>query len=253
MMKRFKKMLSMVLVFSMMTALVTGCGSSSSDSGKYLIATDTTFAPFEYEDNGTMVGIDMDILAAIAEDQGFEYELKTLGFNAAITALESKQVDGVIAGMSITDERAQKYDFSTAYYEAGVTMAVKNTTTNVKSYDDLNGQSVAVKIGTQGAAFAESIQEKYNFKIKTFEDSTGMYDEVIAGGSVACFEDFPVVAFAIKQGLALQVVGEQENTSSYGFAVNKGKNDELLEKFNKGLENIKANGTYQAILDKYTA
>ena len=73
MMKRFKKMLSMVLVFSMMTALVTGCGSSSSDSGKYLIATDTTFAPFEYEDNGTMVGIDMDILAAIAEDQGFEY------------------------------------------------------------------------------------------------------------------------------------------------------------------------------------
>ena len=113
MMKRFKKLLSLTLVFSMMTALVTGCGSSSSDSSKYLIATDTTFAPFEYEDNGTMVGIDMDILAAIAEDQGFEYQLKTLGFNAAITALESKQVDGVIAGMSITDERAQKYDFST--------------------------------------------------------------------------------------------------------------------------------------------
>lgn len=242
----------MALVFSMMATLLTGCNSSS-DSGKYLIATDTTFAPFEYEDNGTMVGIDMDILAAIAKDQGFEYELKTLGFNAAITALESKQVDGVIAGMSITEARTQKYDFSNAYYEAGVTMAVKNTTTNVKTYEDLNGQSVAVKIGTQGAAFAESIQDKYNFKIKTFEDSSGMYDEVIAGGSVACFEDFPVVSFAIKQGLALQVVGGQENTSSYGFAVNKGLNSELLEKFNKGLENIKANGTYQEILDKYTA
>ncbi len=253
MMKRFRKMLSMVLVFSMMTAVVTGCGNSSTNSGKYLIATDTTFAPFEYEDNGTMVGIDMDILAAIAQDQDFKYELKTLGFNAAITALEAKQVDGVIAGMSITDERAEKYDFSTAYYEAGVTMAVKNTTTNVKSYDNLKGKTVAVKIGTQGAAFADSIKEQYNFKIKTFEDSSGMYDEVIAGGSIACFEDFPVVSFAIKQGLALQVVGEQERTSSYGFAVNKGKNTELLEKFNKGLENIKANGTYQKILDKYTA
>lgn len=253
MMKRFKKMLSMVLVFSMMTAIVTGCGSSSSDSGKYLIATDTTFAPFEYEDNGKMVGIDMDILAAIAEDQGFEYEIKTLGFNAAITALESKQVDGVIAGMSITDERTKKYDFSTAYYEAGVTMAVKNTTSDVKSYDDLNGKSVAVKIGTQGAAFAESIKDEYNFKIKTFEDSSGMYDEVVAGGSVACFEDFPVVSYAIKQGLGLQVVGKQENTSSYGFAVYKGEDAELLEMFNKGLENIKANGTYQEIIDKYTA
>lgn len=252
-MKRFKKLLSMALAFSMVATLATGCGNSSSNSGKYLIATDTTFAPFEYEDNGTMVGIDMDILAAIAKDQGFQYEIKTLGFNAAITALESKQVDGVIAGMSITDERAQKYDFSTAYYEAGVTMAVKNTTKDITSYEDLSGKSVAVKIGTQGAAFAESMKDQYNFKIKTYEDSSGMYDEVISGGSVACFEDFPVVSFAIKQGLGLQVVGEQENTSSYGFAVNKGANQELLEKFNKGLENIKANGTYQEILDKYTA
>lgn len=252
-MKRFKKTLSMVLLFSIMITVITGCGNSSSNSGKYLIATDTTFAPFEYEDNGKMVGIDMDILAAIAKDQNFEYELKTLGFNAALTALESKQVDGVIAGMSITDERNRKYDFSTTYYKAGVTMAVKNITTNIKSYEDLKGKSVAVKIGTQGAAFAESIKKQYNFKIKTFEDSSGMYDEVIAGGSVACFEDFPVVSFAIKQGLALQVIGEQQNTSLYGFAVNKGKNTELLEKFNKGLEHIKANGTYQKILDNYTA
>ena len=252
MMKRFKKTLSMVLLFSIVTTVITGCGSSASNSRKYLIATDTTFAPFEYEDNGAMVGIDMDILAAIAKDQNFEYELKTLGFNAALTALESKQVDGVIAGMSITDERNRKYDFSTAYYKAGVTMAVKNTTTNIKSYEDLKGKSVAVKIGTQGAAFAEFIKKQYNFKIKTFEDSSGMYDEVIAGGSVACFEDFPVISFAIKQGLALKVIGEQQNTSLYGFAVNKGKNAELLEKFNKGFEHIKANGTYQKILDNYT-
>jgi len=250
---KFKKLLSVTLVFSMVTALVTGCGSSSSQSSKYLIATDTTFAPFEYEENGQMVGIDMDILAAIAEDQGFAYEVKAQGFNAAITSLESKQVDGVIAGMSITDERTAKYDFSDAYYEAGTTMAVKSTTTNVKSYDDLSGKTVAVKIGTQGAAFAESIQDKYNFTVKTFEDSSSMYDEVIAGGSIACFEDFPVISFAIKQGLALTIIGKQENTSSYGFAVYKGENNELLEMFNQGLKNIKANGTYQEIIDKYTA
>lgn len=253
MMKRFIKMLSLTLVFSMMTVFATGCGSSSSDSSKYLVATDTTFAPFVFEDGGKMVGIDMDILDAVAKDQGFEYEVKTLGFNAAITALESKQVDAVIAGMSITDERAEKYDFSTPYYEAGVTMAVKDTTQNISGYEDLKGQRVAVKTGTQGAAFAESIQDKYGFTTVTFEDSSSMYDEVIAGGSIACFEDFPVVSYAIKQGLGLKVVGEQENASSYGFAVNKGTDTELLEMFNTGLENIKSNGTYQEIIDKYTA
>ena len=75
------------------------------DSGKvYKIATDTTFAPFEFEDdNGEMVGIDLDLLKAIAEDQGFEYELVVAGFSAATTGLE--EYDGVIAGMSITDAR----------------------------------------------------------------------------------------------------------------------------------------------------
>ena len=83
-------------------------------SGKtYQIGTDVTFAPFEFQDaSGKFVGIDMDLLDAIAKDQNFKYEIKPLGFNAAVQALEANQVDGVIAGMSITDERKQKFDFS---------------------------------------------------------------------------------------------------------------------------------------------
>jgi len=252
-MKKLQKLLSLAICFSMVLTLTTGCSSAKSDSTKYLIATDTTFAPFEFEDKGEMVGIDMDILKAVAEDQGFEYEIKVLGFNAAVTALESKQVDGVIAGMSITEERAQKYDFSDPYYEAGVVMAVKSGNTTVKSYDDLAGQSVAVKNGTEGASFAESIADKYGFTIKYFDESSQMYDEVLTGNSVACFEDYPVVAYAINQGLSLALVTEKEAGASYGFAVYKNATPELLEMFNKGLKNIMDNGTYQQILDKYTA
>ena len=252
-MKRFKKILSLALVFSTVLTLTTGCGNAKTNDNKYLIATDTTFAPFEFEDNGEMVGIDMDILAAIAEDQGFEYELKVLGFNAAVTALESKQVDGVIAGMSITEERAQKYDFSDPYYESGVVMAIKSGNTNIKSYEDLKGQSVAVKNGTEGASFAESVKDKYGFTVKYFDESSQMYDEVLVGNSVACFEDFPVVAYAINQGLGLTIPTEKEAGSSYGFAVYKNATPELLEMFNAGLKNIIENGTYQQILDKYTA
>ena len=75
----------------------------------YTIGTDITFAPFEFQDvNGEFVGIDMDLIEAIAKDQGFNYEVKPLGFNAAVQALEAKQVDAVIAGMSITEERSNK-------------------------------------------------------------------------------------------------------------------------------------------------
>ena len=80
--------------------------SGDADGKTYLVATDTTFAPFEFTNEaGEFVGIDVDILAAIAADQGFSYELNSLGFDAAVAALESNQADAVIAGMSITPER----------------------------------------------------------------------------------------------------------------------------------------------------
>nr|WP_248560245.1 amino acid ABC transporter substrate-binding protein/permease [Niallia sp. NCCP-28] len=218
----------------------------------YTIATDITFAPFEFQDtNGDFVGIDMDLVNAIAEDQGFKYEMKPLGFNAAVQALESKQVDAVIAGMSITDERKLKFDFSEPYFDSGIIMAVGKDNDTVSSYKDLKGKRVAVKTGTEGATFAESIQDKYGFKIVTFDDSANMYEDVKTGNSVAVFDDYPVLAYGIKQGNGLKIVTDKEAGNSYGFAVSKGQNAELLKMFNDGLTNLKASGEYQKIMDKY--
>ena len=121
-----------------------GAADAESNTSKtYVIGTDITFAPFEFEDvNGDFVGIDMDLLDAIAKDQNFKYEIKALGFNAAVQALEANQVDGVIAGMSITDERKQKFDFSESYYPSGVVMGVSVNNDTVKSYEDLRGQKL---------------------------------------------------------------------------------------------------------------
>ena len=224
----------------------------ATETQKFVIATDTTFAPFEFQDaNGDFVGIDMELIQAIAEDQGFEVEIRPLGFNAALQALETKQVDGVIAGMSITDERKQTFDFSEPYFESGVVMAVADDS-DISSYEDLKGQNVAVKTGTEGATFAESIKDEYGFTTTVFEDSANMYQDVLSGNSVAAFEDYPVMAYAIEdQGLALKLATEKEAGSSYGFAVAKDTNPELLAMFNAGLANLKADGTYQAIQQKY--
>ena len=110
-------------------------GAAGSDK-VYQIATDITFKPFEFEnDNGEMVGIDLDLLKAIAEDQGFTYELQVVGFNAAVMALETGAADAVIAGMSITPEREELYDFSDPYFESGVGCAVLSTS-DAADYSD---------------------------------------------------------------------------------------------------------------------
>jgi polar amino acid transport system substrate-binding protein len=229
-------------------------GKSDAGGKVYTIATDTTFAPFEFQDaGGKYVGVDIEILAAIAADQGFAYDLKPLGFSAAVAALESSQADGVIAGMSITEERKQKYNFSQPYYDSGVVMAIRASDNDTRGYADLRGKRVAVKTGTEGATFAESISDRYGFNLVYFDESPFMYEEVKAGNSAACFEDYPVMGYGISQGNGLKMVTDMERGSSYGFAVLKGKNQELLEMFDKGLSNIKANGTYRKILDTYIA
>ncbi|GAB1154975.1 amino acid ABC transporter substrate-binding protein/permease [Paenibacillus illinoisensis] len=246
-------------VLSLVLLLVTGLSgwagaadAESNTSKTYVIGTDITFAPFEFQDvNGDFVGIDMDLLDAIAKDQNFKYEIKALGFNAAVQALEANQVDGVIAGMSITDERKQKFDFSESYFESGVVMGVSANNDTVKSYEDLRGKKVAVKTGTEGYTFAESVASKYGFTIVPFDDSSQMYDDVKTGNSVACFEDFPVLAYGVKQNNGLKIVTKKEEGGSYGFAVSKGKNQELLQMFNDGLTNIKANGEYKRITETY--
>ena len=232
-------------------------GADTAAAGKvYKIATDTTFAPFEYADeSGKYVGIDIEILEAISKDQGFQYELEPLGFNAALQAVQSNQSDGVIAGMSITDERKQIFDFSNPYYDSTVCAAVKNGS-DVKSMEDLNGKKVAVKTGTMSESWAESMKDQYKFTTVQFDDSDVMYQDVIAGNTAACFEDTPVMSYAISTGnVDLNIISEagaqSDFATPYGFAVNKGANAELLQMFNDGLANIKASGTYDTIVNKY--
>lgn len=222
------------------------------DGENYVIATDTTFAPFEFQDgSGNLVGIDMDLIRDIAKDQNFSVDIKPLGFDAALQAVQANQAAGVIAGMSITDERKKVFDFSDPYFESGVQMAVLDDNDDITSYEDLKGKRVAVKNGTEGAEFAESIRAKYGFEVVSFADSASMFEEVKTGNSVAIFEDYPVLNYGIQQGNGFKTVTPKEKGSSYGFAVNKGQNPQLLQQFNEGLKNLKASGRYDEIIESY--
>lgn len=243
---------SILLSLAAATALFTGCAKKASVD--YVIATDTVFRPFEFKNEaGEFVGIDVDILAAVAEDQGFTYDLQSLGWDAAIAACQAGQADGMIAGASITDERKESgWIFSDGYFDATQSFAVGKDS-DIKSLEDLKGKNVAVKNGTAGAKYAESLKDKYGFTVSVFEDSPTMYQDVLAGNSAACSEDTPIMADNIKsKGLALRLLsGSESESAPYGFAVFSPDKQELIDKFNAGLAHIKANGKYREILDKY--
>lgn len=251
-----KKTLAALLAAVMAFGAFTACTKKDEENKEektYVIYSDNSFAPFEYLDNATneYIGVDMDILAAIAEDQGFKYEMHNEGFDAAMGAVQSGQADGMIAGMTINDKRKETFDFSDGYFEDGQILVVA-ADSDIKSVEDLKGKTVAAKTSTMSAELTEKYAEEIGFEVAYYEDSPTMYTAVLNGTNVACFEDRSVVEWAIKdEGLALKTVGDVENAAYYGFAVQKGLNADLLDLFNKGLANIKENGKYDEILAKY--
>ena len=218
---------------------------------KYTIASDSSFAPFVFQDsNNKYTGIDMDLIKAIAKDQGFTIEITNPGFDAALNAVQSGQADGMIAGMSVTDARKETFDFSEPYYTANAILAVKGSST-IASYKDLKGKTIGVKNGTASQTFLTKNQSKYDYKIKTFADASSMYDSLNSGSVDAVMDDEPVVKYSISQGQKLKTPIKGTPIGDTAFAVKKGSNPELIQMFNNGLANIKKNGQYQKILDKY--
>lgn len=247
-MKR-NKLISSVVVSMLSAALLCGCGtgdSTSKDTGeskKYVIACDSKYAPFSFEENGTYKGIDVELLDAIAKEENINYELKPMDFDAIIPGITSGQLDGAIAGMSITEERKKALDFSDGYFESGLSIVVNAENTTINGESDLQGKSAVIKKGTAGAKFAEDNADKYGLKLNYLQDSPTMFLEVENKNSDFLLEDYPVIAYKIKVdgSSKLRIAGDKLESVDYGFAVNKGKNADLLKKFNEGLKKLKEN------------
>ncbi|MBW5446736.1 transporter substrate-binding domain-containing protein [Cohnella sp. CFH 77786] len=220
---------------------------------KYTFGTDATYPPFEFEKDGKYVGIDIDLIHAIAEIEGFEVEIKPMDFKAIIPAITAGQLDGAIAGISITDERKKVVGFSDPYYEAGLSLIVRDDNDAIKGPEDLKGKVIATKKGTASAKKSEELAKQYGAKITYFDDSPAMYQEVVNKNADVTIEDYPVISYkiAVDPNSHLKIVGDRLTGDSYGIAVGK-KDEELLQKINDGLKKLKENGKYDEIVKTYT-
>ncbi|WP_370574685.1 basic amino acid ABC transporter substrate-binding protein [Methanomethylovorans sp.] len=258
--------LLMVLVVIGLVA-VSGCsdtqanGTVTEDAGAsiakttYVIGTEPYFPPFEYADennSGAIIGFDVDLIKAIAEDQGFSVEWKSLDFDALIPALQSGQIDIIVSGMTITDEREQSVDFSEPYINAGLALAVAENNDQIKSVDDIQGKVAAVQQGSTGAAKADEFKAQGLIEdVIYLPHVNDIIMNIQSGRADFTINDLPVtLAYMNEQPGVIKIVDDQLQSESYGFAVREG-NTELREMINAGLANVKENGTYDEIMDKY--
>ena len=129
-----------------------GCGSNSSTSSSsektLVVGTEPTFPPFEFTENEKDVGFDIDLAQAICDKLGYKMEVKNMGFDALIPALQSGQIDLIAAGMDATPERQEKVNFTDVYFKGGYSVVVRKDNTDITGFDSLSGKTV----GAQGGA-----------------------------------------------------------------------------------------------------
>ena len=237
-------------------ALAAGCGGTQKDAAssaeKVLrVGTTADFAPFEFQDadGKDYQGFDMDLIRAVGKEMGYKVEIQNLNFDGLIPSLETGNVDLVVSGMSINDERKAKVLFSEPYYKSGLTIVVKKDNTAINAFKDLTGKKVAVQIGTTSA---EEVRKLPNVEVKEFNSSADTFMELKAGGVDAVVNDRPVNDYYIvKSGeTGVRSLNELLSSEDYGMAMNK-KDVELQKKIDAALETLKQNGEYDKIYAKW--
>ena len=213
-----------------------------------LVAVDTAFVPFEFKQGDKYVGFDIDLWDAVAKELKLDYKLQPMDFNGILPALQTKNVDVALAGITIKDERKKAIDFSDGYYDSGFMLMV-SADSPIKGAADLKGKSLAVKTGTSAADYA-----KANFagtELKQFPNIDNAYLELQTGRVDAAMHDTPnVLYFIATAGKGkVKAVGTQMMAHQYGIGFPKGS--PLVAKVNGALAKIKADGRYVAIYKKW--
>ncbi len=231
--------------------LLLGTVLSACGSDKLTVATDNSFVPFEFvdEEDGELKGFDIDLINAIAEDQDMEVEIEAMEFDGVIAGMQSGRYDIGIAGITITEERKKSIEFSDPYYDAGLMIAVRADDDKIKTEADLAGKKVGTRSGTTSEDYLK--ENHPDAEIQAFPGIVEAYMDLQAGRLDAVMYDAPNVKYYIKTegGGDMKTVGDILQGEQYGIAMPK--DSENVDKINKGLKNVKDNGTYDDIYEKW--
>lgn len=241
------KLFSLQALGTTVAALTLGMATAVS-AKPLVVAVDTAFVPFEFKQGDTYVGFDIDMWDTIAKDLKLEYTLQPMDFSGILPALQTKNIDVALAGITITEERKKAIDFSDGYYDSGFILMVAKDS-DITGVQDLKGKTLALKTGTSAAEYA-----KNNFDgttLRLFPNIDNAYLELQTGRVEAAMHDTPNVLYYIKTAGQdrVKTVGEQMLAHEYGIAFPKGSS--IIPQVNEVLGQMKADGRYDAIYEKW--
>ncbi len=228
--------------------VLTACGGGQTQ--KVRIATDASWPPFEYVDEGTkeIVGLDIELMQAIAEKAGIEVEFINVSWDPLLAGMAQCQYDAAISAMTITEERAQSFNFTEPYFAAGQVVTVRLDNTDITGKDSLVGKTVGAQIGTTGAIETEKME---GVTLKTYDDIGLAFQDLMNGQIDAVIADNPLaLGYVGENPDTLKTVGEVFTDEYYGIAVCK-TNTELLDKLNEGLTAVQAEGLIDTLTAKW--
>ncbi|MCX7795000.1 MAG: basic amino acid ABC transporter substrate-binding protein [bacterium] len=219
--------------------------------GELVVGSDAAYPPFEFVDkDGNIVGIDIDIVKAIANHLGVKLRVVNTSFDGIIPALLAKKFDIIISAMTITPERAKQVDFSIPYYNAGQLITVREDDNRIKSEKDLQGKIVAVQLGTTGQFYAESLPGIK--EIRKFETVDGAFLELKNGRVDAVIaDDLTSLAF-VRSTKGLKVINKLLTKEQYGIAVRK-EDKALLREINIVIARLKKEGVIEKLREKWAS
>ena len=221
---------------------------STVEPGKLIMSTNAAFPPYEMTtDSGEFEGIDIETAQAIADKLGLELQIDDMDFDAALLAVQQGKADMVMAGVTVTDERQNVMDFTDSY-ATGIQSIIVKEDSDIASVDDLAGKKIGTQRGTTGYLYCS---DDFGDENVVAYDNGPTAVQMLNNGQVDCvvIDNAPAKEFiAANPGLKLLDTAYVEE--SYAIGVGKG-NTELKDAINTALEELKADGTLQAIVDKY--
>jgi ABC-type amino acid transport substrate-binding protein len=253
---KLTKLYALIAVALILTVGLAACAplpapAAPEDTGLGVVkvGTNAEYPPFEsVDESGAVIGFDADIIAAIAEAAGFEYEFINTRWDGIFVALATGEFQAVASAATITEERLETVDFSDPYFNAGQMLAVP-IGSDITSPDDLDGKKVGVQLGTTGDIW---VSENTDAEVIRFDEITLAFQDLGNGNIDAILNDGPTSAEIIKANPELNatMVGEPFTDELYGIAVNRDFPD-VLAAINEGLAAIRASGKYDEIYDKW--
>jgi len=252
-----KKIIALIMAAAMMVCVLAGCGGKGADTvekGYLIMATNAEFPPYEYIENNKVVGIDVDISAAIAEKLGLELKVENMEFDSIISSVKGGKVDIGAAGMTVTPERLEEVNFTTSY-ATGVQVVIVTEDSPITTVDDLFAEGANHTIGVQLATTGDlySTWDIEDEGLGTVDRYNKGADAVMAlkSGKVDCviIDNEPAKAF-VAENEGLKILDTEYAVEDYAIAISK-KNEDLLEAVDKALQELIADGTVASIVNKY--